>query len=318
MDFKFKKPSKKTQIAMSKIALGDNTDYSNEAIEKVLKLTKHKYGKLLNSGNSAILLALSYFEGNVILPDQGGWNGFKQIARYLNKDFILTKTNKSLIDIKQLKEDIKKLDKTKKNCLLLTSFGAYTAEQDIKAIAELCHTNDIYLIEDVSGSIGDNKLANGNYSDIIISSTGSPKIVNVGNGGFISTNINEIFNEKSLLNIMKCDKITSCGIFNEIDNAKTILTKTIKACSYLKENLDDVIHTDKRGVNVIVSSEDPKNLVWNLKKEINIENRSIITKCPNYNRIKEKAVAIEIKNLDVSCLNKSNMDLIIELIKKYQ
>jgi hypothetical protein len=44
----------------------------------------------------------------------------------------------------------------------------------------------------------------------------------------------------------------------------------------------------------------------------------MITKCPNYNRLKEKAVAIEIKNLDISCLNKDNLNEIIEIIKKYQ
>ena len=44
----------------------------------------------------------------------------------------------------------------------------------------------------------------------------------------------------------------------------------------------------------------------------------MITKCPNYNRLKEKAVAIEIKNLDISCLEKDNLDEIIEIIKKYQ
>ena len=318
MDFKFKKPSNETQIAMSKSALGDSTNYSQGAIEKILNLTKHDFGKLVNSGNSAILIALSYFDGNVILPDQGGWNGFKQISRYLNKDFILTKTNQGLIDIESLRESIKKLDKTKNNCLLITSFAAYTAEQDIKTISEVCHENDVYLIEDVSGSIGDCKLACGNYSDIIISSTGSPKIVNVGNGGFISTNINEIFNEKALINSAKCDNITSCGIFYEIDNAKTILSKTINACSYLKENLDDVVHSQKRGINVIVKSNNPKDLAWNIKNEINLEGRSMITNCPNYNRIKEKAIAIEIKNLNVDCLTKYNMDGIIDLVKKYQ
>ena len=44
----------------------------------------------------------------------------------------------------------------------------------------------------------------------------------------------------------------------------------------------------------------------------------MITRCPNYNRVKEKAVAIEIKNLDISELEKDNLDRIIEVIKKHQ
>ena len=32
-------------------------------------------------------------------------------------------------------------------------------------------------------------------------------------------------------------------------------------------------------------------------------NHGMITKCPNYNRLKEKAVAIEIKNLDIVKVN---------------
>ena len=44
----------------------------------------------------------------------------------------------------------------------------------------------------------------------------------------------------------------------------------------------------------------------------------MINKCPNYNRLKIKGVAIEIKNLDYSELNKENLDNIIEIISKYQ
>ena len=40
-----------------------------------------------------------------------------------------------------------------------------------------------------------------------------------------------------------------------------------------------------------------------------------ITTCPNYNRIKQKAIAVEIKNLDYECLKKENLDKIIEELK---
>ena len=44
----------------------------------------------------------------------------------------------------------------------------------------------------------------------------------------------------------------------------------------------------------------------------------MVTKCPNYNRLKEKGVALEIKNLDISSLKKENLNEIIETVKEYQ
>ena len=44
----------------------------------------------------------------------------------------------------------------------------------------------------------------------------------------------------------------------------------------------------------------------------------MITKCPNYNRLKEKAVALEIKNLDISCLNHETLDFISNAVGKYE
>ena len=92
-------------------------------------------------------------------------------------------------------------DENNKSALFLTSFAAYTAEQDLKAICDFAHKNNILVVEDASGAIGDyeNRLANGNYSDIIIGSTGSPKIVNVEDGGFITTNDDKLFEKSKLL-----------------------------------------------------------------------------------------------------------------------
>ena len=77
-------------------------------------------------------------------------------------------------------------------------------------------------------------------------------------------------------------------------------------------------YLDKRGINVILKTDDAKKLSYDLRHELVLDSHGMITKCPNYNRLKEKAVAIEIKNLDISCLNKDNLDEIVEIIKKYQ
>ena len=214
-------------------------------------------------------------------------------------------------------------DENNKSALFLTSFAAYTAEQDLKAIYDFAHENNILVVEDASGAIGDyeNRLANGNYSDIIIGSTGSPKIVNVEDGGFITTNDDGFFDKsKLLLKTNKASNITACGIYNELDFAKDNLKKTIESCSYLKEAIEyetsfNVFHKDKRGINVILETEDPKSLSYKLRQEFVLDSHGMITKCPNYNRLKEKAVALEIKNLDIECLNQDNLDEIIKTLK---
>jgi dTDP-4-amino-4,6-dideoxygalactose transaminase len=211
MNLKFKKPSKETQIAMSKVANGeDNQDYHSLAEEKLASITNQSHAKLVNSGNSAILAAMNSIDGAILIPDQGAWNGFKQIANFLNKNLITVKTNKGLIDLDNLNESIISSsennmidldDENNKSALFLTSFAAYTAEQDMKAICDFAHKNNILVVEDASGAIGDyeNRLANGDYSDIIIGSTGSPKIVNVEDGRFITTNDDKLFEKSKLL-----------------------------------------------------------------------------------------------------------------------
>ena len=333
MDLKFKKPSKETQRAMSKVAGGeDNQNYFTLAEEKLAKMTNHKSAKLVNSGNSAILSAMNSIDGAILIPDQGGWNGFKQMAKFLNKDLITVKTNKGLMDLDNLNESIISSsqnniidldDENNKSAIFLTSFAAYTAEQDLKAICDFAHKNNLLVVEDASGAIGDyeNNLANGNYSDVIIGSTGSPKIVNVEDGGFITTNDDSLFEKSNLLlKTSKTTNITACGIYNELDFAKENLKKTVGACTYLKESIEEktdfnVFHKDKRGINVIIATEDSKSLSYKLRQEFRLDSHGMITKCPNYNRLKEKAVALEIKNLDISCLNMNNLDEIINILK---
>ena len=355
MNLKFKKPSKETQMAMSNVARGeDNQDYHSLAEEKLVKITNQSHAKLVNSGNSAILAAMNSIDGAILIPDQGAWNGFKQIANFLNKDLITVKTNGGLIDLDNLNESIISSsdenildldDENNKSALFLTSFAAYTAEQDMKAICDFAHKNNILVVEDASGAIGDyeGRLANGDYSDIIIGSTGSPKIVNVEDGGFITTNDDGFFdNSKLLLKTNKASNITACGIYNELDFAKDNLKKTIDACLYLKEAIRDetdfnVFHKDKRGINVIMETEDPKSLSYKLRRGINVimetedpkslsyklrqefvlDSHGMITKCPNYNRLKVKAVALEIKNLDIECLSQDNLDEIIKTLKGF-
>lgn len=286
-----------------------------EVIDRILNLTKHETGKIINSGNSSILLAMSNIKGKIIIPNQGAWHGFKQAAKLLNKEIITIPTDNGLIK----KEHLETIPENIDGGLFLTSFAGYTAEQDIKEISEFCKKEKIILVEDVSGSISDpeEKLANGKYSDIIICSTGSPKMINAEYGGFITTSIPNFFKDSNFL--VKCLKVnpnTINQINTELDYVEDNFVMTVQACDYIKKELEEyVVHADKRGVNVIFENTD-KNINWSLREKIRLDNgKSMITRCPNYNRLKVKGFALEVKNLDTVSLRKDNLDEIINIIE---
>ena len=312
--FKFKTPSKKARETMSKVASGeiDGTNFEESCIEKIKKLTSHDEVKITSSGNNSIFIALSAIKGDIIIPDQGGWHGFKQIAKFLNKTIITLKTDFGLID----PEDIDGLDIKEDSALIYTSFAGYCAEQDAKSISKYCRNNGIISIEDASAGIGDSENRLGKHSDIILASTGSPKIINVGSGGFIAGNDEEIFKNTSMpQKLSKASEIICGGMDCELDNAEENLQITLDATDYIKKHLTNTLHPDKRGINVIIPHEDAKSVGWNLKQNLKTDKSGFITTCPNYNRVKARAIAIEIKNLDYRCLEKENLDKIIEEIE---
>lgn len=317
--FKFKTITPQTRKIMSKVASGEFKDknFEEQCKNKICLLTNHEFSKITSSGNNSIFIALSAIEGSIIIPDQGGWHGFKQIAKFLNKEIITLKTDLGLINTSYLD----KLDIDENSALIFTSFAGYAGEQDVKNISKYCKNNGIISIEDASAGIGDkkHKLGYGNYSDIIISSTGSPKIINVGDGGFISTNNKEIFDKTNLpQKLSKTNEIICAGIDNELKNIANKLELTLNANSYVKKHVQNSIHGNKRGVNTIILNDNAKEISWKLKKILPIDKSGFITNCPNYNRIKSKGICIEIKNLDYNCLKKEYLDKIIEAINNLQ
>ena len=310
--FKFKTPSPKTLEIMSDVAKGNAIEnFENRCIEKIKRITSHEFVKMTSSGNNSIFIALSAIDGDIIVPDQGGWHGFKQIAKFLNKNVVTLKTDLGIINPDYIDE----LEIKENSALIFTSFAGYCGEQDTKKISEYCNDNDITTIEDASAGIGDaqHKLGNGNFSDIILASTGSPKMINVGSGGFITTNSEEFFDRTKVpQKLSKTNEIICSGIDSELDLVEKNLELTLNATEHLKNNIPNVIHNDKRGVNVIIPHNNAKEISWNLKKSLTIDKSGFITTCPNYNRVKQKAIAIEIKNLSYECLKKDYLNMIIE------
>lgn len=312
--FRFKAPSKNTLELMGEIAKGnDKRDFESMCIDKIRNLTGHNNVKITSSGNNSIFVALSAVEGDVIVPDQGGWHGFKQIAGFLNRDIVTLKTDSGLINPDYLDD----VDIREGSALIYTSFAGYCAEQNTKLISKYCRDNGIITIEDASAGLGDKKkrLGNGKYSDIIIASTGSPKIINAGKGGIISTDNDEIFEKTKLpQKLSKTSQIVCGGICCELENVGEKLELTLNATQHLKNNIENTLHADKRGVNVIIPHSNAKEISWNLKKSLPIDRSGFITTCPNYNRVKQKAVSVEIKNLSYDCLEKEHLDIIIKEI----
>jgi len=310
--FKFKTPSPETLQVMSEVAKGNVCkDYQQSCVEKIMDLTSKEHVKITSSGNNSIFIALSAIEGDIIIPDQGGWHGFKQIAKFLNKNIITLKTDLGLINTQYL--DC--LDIRENSALIFTSFAGYTAEQDVKSINDYCKDKSILTIEDASAGVGDSENKLGRNSDIILASTGSPKIINVGSGGFIATDDESIFKKSSLpQKLSKTNEIICSGIDNELDNVKKNLEVTLNATMHVKKHIPNTLHANKRGVNVIIPYDNAKAKCWELKKTLTTNKSGIITTCPNYNRIKQKAICIEIKNLHYNCLKKEYINKIIKTI----
>lgn len=325
MDLFFKRPSKKAREAMCNAALkirhqkGGRYREITTAEEAICDITGHEYVKIVNSGNSAIMAVMSSFKGKILIPDQGGWTGFKKMADFLGLEIVEAKTDLGIIDIALLTDAI---EKESPEAFFLTSFAGYMAEQPVKDIYQICEDNGVILVEDASGAVGDKtgQLANGGHAHVIVASTGSPKVVNVGSGGFISTDDEKILDTSRIIpKTLKADPITCVGISEEIKNAPQVLSQTIAACQFLKNGLKDyvnILHPEKRGTNICISLDNPKKAGYKLRKSFNVHGGGMVTVCPQYDRILDDAVCIEIKNLDLRCLNQSNLHEIHLIIKE--
>ncbi len=267
MELFYRRPSEQTRNAMCNAALNIKHVSRNKheeialAEEAVGKITGHENVQILNSGNSAIMAVMSNFKKKVMIPDQGAWVGFRKMAEFFGVDTVNLPTNNGLIEPELLNE---KIIKDEPEAIFLTSFAGYTAEQPLREIYQICDDKEIIMVEDASGGIGDptGKLGNGKHAHVILGSTGSPKTVNIGNGGFLSTNITELFDSASfLMKVLGADPVTCAGITSEIKNAPQIFEKTSTACKKLKMDIlkfRDVIHPDKRGLNIVIPDKNPK------------------------------------------------------------
>lgn len=320
--FPHRKPALKAREAMRDAAfeLGEKASRASdhekirEVMKEISRITNHDHVRLVSSGNCAIMAAVSAIDGKIMVPDQGGWRGFKDYPRLLGKEICMLKTNLGIIDSEPLEEEIRR---HRPRALFVTSFAGYIAEQGIKDIARVCRENGVLLVEDASGAIGDVKLAKGD-ADVMVCSTGAPKILNLLSGGFISARRKEVLDKsKKIIAACKIDPIICAGMVEELrDSGKRVKT-LVEYSSLLKENLEGVVHRGRRGICVGLRVEDPRGFAAMAKRKglVTDMNEGLLTVCPRYERFLESGVVVELKKLDVLKMNKEDILRMAEILK---
>lgn len=259
--------------------------------QKLRKICRHQYVHLTDRGNSAIFLAMHIAKkmnprAEILIPDQGGWFSYKGYPQFFQFHVAEVKTDYGIIDLKDLKKKAKHA-----SALIFSSFAGYFAEQPLRKIKTICRKAGCLVIEDASGAIGDTRLCNGKYSDIIVGSFGKWKPVDCGYGGWISMNDKAFFDcARDAMSITKIHPQFYEEIYQPLKRNK--LKKLLALQSKVKQDLKDfeVLHRDKRGVNVAVKF-DPRILQYCQEKGYSY------VLCPSYIRVNERAISIELKRL---------------------
>ena len=281
----------------------------NELLNMDYKIT------FLPSGSSAVFLAMwiaKIYSDEVLIPDMGGWHGFLKFPKVLNLKTNMIETNLGIIDIE-------KLDKYSKenSSLILTSLAGYLAPQPLKEIKKLCEEKEVLFIEDISGRIG----GDCGYGDIVVCSTGNPKILNCEYGGFLGIS-KEI--EEKLGNSLNDIKIVSktyktinyFGLLKEeLLNAKKTYKKYVMTNKIIKNEIENAYFKEHEGISIFIECNNPKNISKKINSLIKLDNKkSITTICPNYDRVLKNGIVFETKKIDVSELNKDVINEIIAIL----
>lgn len=266
-----------------------------QVMNTLKKLTNHNFIKLTSRGNTAIFAALycarkiNNTKKTILVPDQGGWFSYFKYPKMLQLVVKKVKTDYGIIDITDLKQ------KSKDACAFIYSNPAgYFAEQPIKKIYDVCKKNNCLVILDITGSIGNVN----DFGDFFVCSFGRWKPVNLGYGGFVSTNKKEYFEKpKEIFNTTSFDGKYFKPLLDKLLSLKQRYQLFEKINKKVKCDLKnfDVIHKEKRGINAIVNflNEQEKEKIINYCKKHSLE----YTLCPRYIRVNEKAISIEIKRL---------------------
>lgn len=261
---------------------------------RIKEMTGHNYARLTNCGNSAIFTALYTAKKLnpkpfILIPDQGGWKTYKTFPKMLNFEVKLIKTDDGIIDL----DDLAAKAKTGA-ALLFQGIAGYFAEQPLQRISKICRENKCLMIQDVSGSLGQYN-CDGKLADIIVGSFGRWKLIDVGFGGFISSD-EDHFQDNEALKLAK-HNIDMGVLLKKLEEADDKFDFLLKRAEKIKKDLrkHDIVHKEKKGLNVVIrfKDEDEKKEIKTYCKDNDLE----YTTCPRYIRVEDDAISIEVKRL---------------------
>ncbi|RJQ17013.1 hypothetical protein C4573_03045 [Candidatus Woesearchaeota archaeon] len=259
-----------------------------EAIEHLQYLTKKKHIFFTKSGDHAILYVLKYLKTlnkTVLIQDQGGWITYEQYLKKLNIDYQMIKTHKGVIN----PDSIRMFSHIPELAIMVNSMTGYYALQDMYSISKICKDQNVFLINDISGSIG---LKEAEYGDICLGSFGNAKPIELREGGFIATSDEQLF---AFLQTLEQYYIDPALLKKELDRLKEKLIFFQLRKDKIKKELHDFEILEGNGINVIVlfETEEQKNKITEYCNQHNFP----FTVCPRNIRVMENAISIEVKKL---------------------
>lgn len=241
---------------------------------KVSKLFQKKYGLMVNSGSSALLLAFEVLNlpkgSEVITPALTFATSVSYIIKnQLKPVFVDVDKNTYCANIEQIKNKITKKTRAIVAPHLLGNLV------DWEKISQLCKKNNIVIIEDSADTIGA-KIRNkyiGLHTDISITSFYGSHIINcAGNGGMICFNNKKLYQKAKLLRSWG----RSSSLFDEnsekIENRFNI---KLDGISYDKKFVfEEVGHNlEPSEIGAAFGLIQLKNLKKNIKRRIDVFNK---------------------------------------------
>lgn len=257
-------------------------------IAKLKELTGKEFVQLTERGNKSIDIVLDMAKQlgktKILIPDQSGWFYYKKAPKKFGMDVIEVKTNSGLIDLKYLEE------KADNNSVLIScSMPGYFEIDDAETIMGICNKKECIFVNDVSGSIGTKAAMIGN---IVLGSFGKWKPINIEYGGFIATDNKEYY---TMFDASYFDEKRYDELLKKIDELHPRLAKFKELRQKIISDLKgfDIINPALDGINVVVrfkDSEEKLKLIDYCKK-----NNLGYVECPNYIKVNDNAISIEVK-----------------------
>lgn len=238
----------------------------------------------------------------IFVPDQGGWVSFKKYPSFLN-------LNKKILETNYGKPIIEKIENIKDSALIICSSPGYLIEitKELKEIKKVLNENNSFLIVDNSSGF----IFKG---DIDLMSFGYYKPINLGFGGYLRINNQELFeiwqqNKDFFESLIKIPK----DFLEKFNKQLKILDKKLSIALDLNKNLKEVLsdylskEIEQNSLNLCLKFN---NSLINKFAKNNIP----FLKLPNYNRLKIKGISLEIKKM---LFNEKTKDFSIKELKEH-